>query len=175
MSVICIQIARSRIQTFFVQRLYKITKPQNLKEGKFVSIHRTIWTCHRHLTEVPVYLFCPRAVWGVAANSLICQLAIYHSNMFCLYLIRGVQSSLKSQPILTQSRHIGNVIWPGSKINCMHASPVSAIRSPNSCVSLKNQGSLLPVKKMPFNSVSINKVFWIVVSCYFSQTCHCCL
>lgn len=78
--------------------------------------------------------------------------------MFCLYLIRGTQSSLKYQPIVTQSRHIGKVIWPVSKINCINASPVRRIKSPYTCVSLKNQEHLLQVTKRPFfHNVSINK------------------
>ncbi|XP_061111658.1 transmembrane protein 70, mitochondrial isoform X2 [Conger conger] len=79
--------------------------------------------------------------------------------MFCLYITRGVQSTLKSRPILTQSRHIGKVICPVSKIHRTNASPVSGTKSSYACVLLKYQGSLLQVTRRPFfNNVSINKV-----------------
>ncbi|KAJ8336955.1 hypothetical protein SKAU_G00381750 [Synaphobranchus kaupii] len=78
--------------------------------------------------------------------------------MFCLYLIRGIHSSLKCQPILSQYRHIGNVIGPVSKNHCIKASPLSRTKSPYTCASLTNQGNLLQVTRRPFfSNVPINK------------------
>ncbi|KAJ8272647.1 hypothetical protein GJAV_G00091760, partial [Gymnothorax javanicus] len=87
--------------------------------------------------------------WSSCKSNLTPYLLCPHDNkMSCFYLIRGIQSSLKHQPVITQSRHVCHV-GSLSNINCINATPVGRIKSP--CVEsfLKKQGNVPDVTKRP--------------------------